>query len=141
LVDQTGGHDLEGEDLTLEVRTSSSRASTVFHVGTLKSRATEMVSKSGGKGLNIQDSGGTTVKTGTSDVTRESSSSTAKEILVHMSSKTKSMDKFMHHTYHALFVLKNIGSVRHESSTDSGSTRKRSVGSTGSGAGNGVSNI
>jgi len=74
-------------------------------------------------------------------VTREGLTSTSKEILVHVTSETKGMDKLVHHADHTLFVLKNISSISHESSTDGGSTRKRSVGSTGSGAGNGIGDV
>jgi len=104
LVDETGSHDFEEEDLTFEVRTSSSRASTVFHIGTLKSRAAEVLSKHASKGFDVYDSGGSTIESSGRDVSSQSFTIAVKEMLVETRSKTKSMGKFVDHTDHVLFM-------------------------------------
>jgi len=104
LVDKTGGHSFEAEVLLFKVRTSSTRATTVFHVSTLKSRASEMVSELGGKGSNVQDSGGTTIDRSSSNVTSKLLTAAVNKAGVHVLSKTEDMGKFMHHADHVLFM-------------------------------------
>jgi hypothetical protein len=71
LVDQTRGHGFVGELSSLEVGTGSTRRSGVFHVGTLESRAAEVLSESASKRLNVEDSGTDTSESGRSDVPSE----------------------------------------------------------------------
>jgi len=62
LDDKTGGHGFVGELSSFEVRSGSTRRSGILHVSTLERRASEVLSKSAGKGLSIDDSSGITIK-------------------------------------------------------------------------------
>lgn len=141
LVLETTGHELPREKGLFEVGTSSSRASTVFHVSTLQGGASEVASESAGKGFNVQDSGSSTVERTRYDVTRESLTTAVDETTVHALSKTESVSKFVHHADHILFVEKRILSGFDKGSTDGSLTGKRSSGSTSVRTGIGVGNI
>jgi hypothetical protein len=141
LVNKTGSHELVREDLSFEVRTSSSRASAVFHVSTLKSRAAEMLSKHTGKGLNINYSGSTTHKTSGFDMTTKLSTIAVNETTVHTLGKTENVNNFVDHAYHILFVKKDVSSGLNELATDDSTTDKGSVGTRGHREGSRVSYV
>jgi len=69
LDNETGGHSFIGELSSFEVRSSSTRRSGVFHVGTLERRATIMLSKLAGKRFSIDNTGSNTTEFSRSNVT------------------------------------------------------------------------
>jgi len=135
LVDEAGSHDFEGELSSFEVRTSSTRTTSVFHVSTLKSRASEEASKSGGKRRSVDDDSGVTIESSRGDVTGKSSAAASKPFAVQALGETESVDDLMHDTDHVLFVEEDIGGGTHVVSGDGGLTNKGSLGAGGQRAG------
>jgi len=82
LHDETGGHDLGTELSSLEVGTVGTRTTSVFHVGTLQSRATVVLSESTGNRFSVNDSGSVTSKGGRLDVAGESSAAGSKPLRI-----------------------------------------------------------
>jgi len=82
LDDKTGGHSFVSELSSFEVRTGSTRRSGVLHVSSLDAIASEMLSKSAGEGLSIDDASSYAVKFSSSDVTSESLTTAGEPIRV-----------------------------------------------------------
>jgi len=141
LVDKTGSHDFEGELSSFEVRSSGTGTTTVFHVSTLKSRASEEASKSGGKRRGVDDYGSSTIKSSRSDVTGESLTTASQPLAVQTLGETESVDNLMHDTDHVLFVEEDIRSGSHVVSRDGSLTNKGSLGTRSQRAGNGTGNV
>jgi len=121
IVDQTGSHDFVSVLSSFEVRASSTRRARVFHVGTLESRAAEMLSELGGKRFSTDDLAGTTTEGSRGDLD-------TLEVLVETVGETKSMDNLMHDTHHVLFVEEDIAGFLQEVSVDLDVTNQRSLG-------------
>jgi len=129
LTDQTGSHDFISELSSLEVRTSGTRRTRVFHVSTLESRTSEVLSESGGKRLSIDDYSSGTTKASRLDVTSEGLTAASEPFAVQTLGETESMDNLVHDADHLLFVQHGIGGYLHVGSTDGDSTYKGSLGS------------
>jgi len=82
LVDKTRSHHLVAEHSSFEVRTSSARATTVFHVSTLEIGASEVVSESVSEGRNVQNFARTAIIRRSSKMTVKSLTIAANEMLV-----------------------------------------------------------
>jgi hypothetical protein len=123
VVDQTRSHDFVSELSSFEVGTSSTRGTRVFHIGTLKSRATEMLSKLGSKRFNNDNLASSTVKSSRRD-------GHTLEVLIQTVGESEGMDNFMHNTHHVLFMEKNISGFLEVVSVDSNITNQRSLAST-----------
>jgi len=104
LDNETGGHSFIGELSSFEVRSSSTRRSGVFHVGTLERRAAEMLSKSASKGFSIDDASFDTTESSASDVTSELPTTACEPVRVQTLAETKSMDDLVHDADHLLFM-------------------------------------
>jgi len=104
LGDKTGSHTFISELSSFEVRSSSTRRTGVFHVSTLKSRATEMLSKSTGKRFSIDDLSGSTTESSRGNVTSEGLTTGSKPLAVQTVTETESVNDLMHDADHVLFV-------------------------------------
>jgi len=104
LIDKTGGHSFVTEMSLFEVRTSSTRATTVFHVSTLKSRATVMLSELRSKGFNVQDKSVSTIELTSASVSLKSLTLRVNELAELALSETKDVEDFMDDADHILFV-------------------------------------
>jgi len=71
LGDKTGSHTFISELSSFEVGTSGTRRTTVFHVSTLESGTSEVLSESAGKGFSVDDNGSSTTEAGRGNVAGE----------------------------------------------------------------------
>jgi len=131
LVHETGGHTFVSILSSFEVGTSSTRRTSIFHVSTLKARATEVASDHRGKRFSIDNNSSCAIKNSRFNMTSEGSTVAIEPVMVQAVTETKSMDNFMHDTDHVSFMQENITSRFQIFSTDGGMTDKRSIGSAG----------
>jgi len=104
LGDKAGSHNFESELSSFEVRTSSTRGTTVLHISTLKSRATEVLSKSASKGFNIDNNSSSTIKSSGLDMTSEGATAAGEPFAVQTLGETESVDNLVHDADHLLFM-------------------------------------
>jgi len=121
--------------------TSSTRATSVFHVSTSKTRATEVVSKSRGKRFSINNSVSVGTDLLSQDMTLKSPTIAVEPVRVLTIGPTEGVKDFMHHTQDLLFVKNRVRSSLHVGSTDGSLGHERSLGSTSSGAGTSTGDI
>jgi len=128
LGNEAGGHSFVSELSSFEVRSSSSRRSGILHVSSLESRATEMLSKSVGKGLSIDNASRHTIKSSRSKVTGKGLTAAREPMSIQSLTETKSMDDFVHNTDHLSFVVHWFSSRSEVLGTDDSFTNDRSLG-------------
>jgi len=128
LGDQTGGHSFVSELSSFEVRSSSSRRSGILHVSSLKSRATEMLSKSASERFSIEDASSDTVKRSSGNVTSEDLTAAREPMRIQTLTETKSVNDLVHNADHLSFVIKRFSSGSEVSGTDDSLTNDRSLG-------------
>jgi len=129
LGDKTGSHTFISELSSFEVGTSGTRRTTVFHVSTLESGTSEVLSESAGKGFSVDDNGSSTTEAGRGNVAGEGLTAASEPLVEQTLGETESVDDLMHHADHVLFVNQDISSSLNVIATDGGSTDKGSLGS------------
>jgi len=133
LDDKAGGHGFVSEMSSFEVRSSGTRRSGILHISTLERRASEMLSKSAGKGFSIDDASLDTIKSSRGNMTSELLTAAGEPVGIQSLAETESMDNFVHNADHLSFMVKDVSTGSEVSGTDGnlttdGSTRARSFG-------------
>jgi len=141
LVDKAGGHGFVSELSSFEVRSSSTRRSGIFHVSSLETRASEMLSKSTSEGFSIDNASRDTAKRSRSNVTGEGLTTASEPAAIQALTETKSVNNFMHNADHVLFVEKSIRSGTNVFGTDDSLTNDRSLGTRSFSASRGTGNV
>jgi len=141
LVNKTGGHSFVSELSSFEVRSSSTRRSGILHISSLKTRASEMLSKSTSEGFGIDNASRDTAKRSTSNVTGEGLTTAGEPAAVQALTETKSVNNFVHNADHVLFVEESIRSGSNVSRTDDSLTNDGSLGTRSLSASRGTGNV
>jgi len=87
-----------------------------------------MLSKSASKRLSIDDSGSSTIESGTGDMTSESLTAAGEPVSVQALAETESVNNFMHNADHLSFVVKDISTGSDVFGTDDNLTNDGSLG-------------
>jgi len=141
LTNETRGHGFVSELSSFEVRSSGTRRTGVFHVSTLKTRATEVRSKLASKRFSADDTSFNTIKSGIRDNVTELLTTGVEPVRVKTLTETEGMDNFVHNADHLSFVIQDISGRGKISSTDGGLTNNGSSGARSSGTGSSTGNI
>jgi len=129
LVNKAGSHGFEGELSSFEVRSTSTRSSVIFHISSLESRASEVISKPTSEGFSINNASRDTSKRSSDNVTGEGLTTASEPTAIEALAETETVDDFMHDTDHILLMKKRISSGTNVVSTDDSLTNNRSFSS------------
>jgi hypothetical protein len=100
LVNETRSHSFVSELSSFEVRSGSTRGTSIFHIGTLKTRTTKVRSKLASKGFSTDDTSLNTIEGGIRNNVTELLTARVEPVAVETLAETESMDDFVHNADH-----------------------------------------